>query len=91
MKTFIAISLLTLTVLNAFAQQFHKQFEIQLADSILSSKPNWVDLDNDGLLDLLLISKAQSGKSHFQFIKGDTVATPLLVELHVPPEVPVLI
>ena len=78
MKKLFVISLLVLTGLNGFAQQFHKQFEIQLPDSIQSSQPTWVDLDNDGLLDVLLVSKAQSGKSYFQFIKGDTVATPAL-------------
>jgi gliding motility-associated-like protein len=57
-----------------FAQPFHKQSDVTLPDSIQTSKPTWVDLDNDGLLDILLVSKAQSGKSHFQFIKGDTVA-----------------
>ncbi len=64
--------------LNGFAQQFQKQFEIQLSDTIQTSTPTWVDLDNDGLLDVLLVSKAQSGKTYFQFIKGDTVATPVL-------------
>ena len=78
MKKLFAISFFMLAGLNGFAQQFHKQFEIQLPDSIQASQPTWVDLDNDGLLDVLLVSKAQSGKSYFQFIKGDTVATPLL-------------
>ena len=73
MKKLFAISFFMLAGLNGFAQQFHKQFEIQLPDTIQASQPTWVDLDNDGLLDVLLVSKAQSGKSYFQFIKGDTV------------------
>jgi gliding motility-associated-like protein len=68
-----------LFVLTAFSQQFQKQFEIQLADSIQSSRPSWIDIDNDGLLDILLISKSQSGRSYFQFIKEDTVSTPALL------------
>ena len=78
MQKLLVISLLVLTGLNGFAQQFHKQFEIQLPDTIQTSQPTWVDLDNDGLLDILLVSKAQSGKTYFQFIKGDTVAVPVL-------------
>ncbi|HEX6889549.1 MAG TPA: VCBS repeat-containing protein, partial [Chryseolinea sp.] len=78
MEKLLVISLLVLTGLNGFAQQFHKQFEIQLPDTIQASQPMWVDLDNDGLLDILLVSKAQSGKTYFQFIKGDTVSVPLL-------------
>ena len=78
MKKLFTISFMMLFVITAFAQQFHKEFEIQLMDSIQATRPAWVDLDNDGLLDVLLISKVQSGKSYFQFIKGDTVATPLL-------------
>ena len=78
MKKLFAISFFTLAGLNGFAQQFHKLFEIQLPDSIQSSKPTWVNLDNDGLLDVLLVSKAQSGKSYFQFVKGDSVATQAL-------------
>ena len=78
MKQLVTISFLMWVVTTAFAQQFHKQYEILLADSIQSSKPLWVDIDNDGLLDILLVSKAQSGRSYFQFIKQDTVAIPAL-------------
>jgi len=73
-----------LVVSAAFAQQFHKQLEIQLADSIQSSTPSWVDIDNDGLLDILLISKAQSGRTYFQFIKEDTVSIPALLAKKMP-------
>ena len=75
MEKLFTISFLVFTGLNGFAQQFHKQFEIQLPDSILTSQPTWADLDNDGLLDILLVSKAQSNKYHFQFVKGDTVTS----------------
>jgi gliding motility-associated-like protein len=78
MKKLVAISFFLIAGLNGFAQQFQKQFEIQLPDTIQTSTPTWVDLDNDGLLDVLLVSKAQSAKNYFQFIKGDTVATPVL-------------
>ena len=78
MKSLFTISFLMLFVLTASAQQFQKQFEIQLADSIQSSMPSWVDIDNDGLLDILLISKTVSGRNYFQFIKEDTLSTPAL-------------
>lgn len=74
MKKLSTISLFMLVFSIGFAQPFQKQSDVTLPDSIQTSKPTWVDLDNDGLLDILLISKAQSGKTHFQFIKGDTIA-----------------
>ena len=78
MKNVICLCVFIVVASQARSQQFHKQYEIILQDSIESTQPGWIDLDNDGLLDVLLISKALSGKTHFQFIKGDTVATPLL-------------
>ena len=63
---------------EVLAQQFQKKLTIDLPDSIQSTQSNWTDLDNDGLLDILLVSKTQGGKNYFQFVKGDTITTPVL-------------
>jgi gliding motility-associated-like protein len=47
--------------------------ELQLADSIKQATPEWVDLDNDGLLDILLLMKSETDKSFIGVIKGDTL------------------
>ena len=78
MKKVICLCVLMITAWQVRSQQFYKQYEIVLQDTIETTQPGWIDLDNDGLLDLLLISKALSGKTHFQFIKGDTLTTPAL-------------
>ncbi|MGC3943456.1 MAG: VCBS repeat-containing protein [Chryseolinea sp.] len=70
--------LLFLTAQTAFAQQFRQTYRINLPDSILEAHPKRVDVNNDGLLDVLLITKASSGKSYLQVIKGDTTITPFL-------------
>ena len=46
---------------------------VPLPDSILQADPEWVDLDNDGLLDIMMLMKSQSGKNYIGIIKGDTV------------------
>ena len=35
--------------------------------------PEWVDLDNDGLLDIFLLMKSKSDKSYVGIIKGDSI------------------
>jgi len=63
---------------QVLSQQFQEQFDVALPDSIQTTRAGWADLDNDGLLDILLLSKTQTGKSYLLFLKGDTVATPVL-------------
>ncbi len=84
MKRIFFIVLVVLLGSHSYAQQYIKQFDVALPDSIQSTQAHWVDIDNDGLLDVLLISTAQSGKSYFQYIKGDTTATPVLHAGHKP-------
>lgn len=78
MKRILIISAFMLLSEGVLSQQFQKQFDIALPDSIQTSQTAWADLDNDGLLDILLLSKTLSGKSYFQFVKGDTVGAPVL-------------
>ena len=69
-----------MTAGEVFSQQFQQQFDLSLPDSILTVHPYWVDLDNDGLLDVLLVSNSKGNTSYFQFVKGDTVNAPVLHE-----------
>lgn len=61
-----------------FAQQFRHAYTISLPDSIVKAQPARVDVNNDGLLDLLLITEVTSGHSYLQVVKGDTTMTPFL-------------
>ncbi|HKZ39038.1 MAG TPA: VCBS repeat-containing protein, partial [Chryseolinea sp.] len=45
---------------------------VSLPDSIVQADPEWVDLDNDGLLDIMLLMKSLSG-NYIGIIKGDTI------------------
>lgn len=62
----------------AYAQQFHHAYTITLPDSLVKVQPARVDINNDGLLDLLLLSEAASGRTYLQIVKGDTTMTPFL-------------
>ena len=57
---------------------------LTLPDSIVQAEPEWVDLDNDGVLDILLLMKSKLNKSYLGIIKGDTVNTLGKVEKTVP-------
>ncbi|AYB32436.1 gliding motility-associated C-terminal domain-containing protein [Chryseolinea soli] len=70
---------LLMVAMTATAQQFAKQTDIVLPDSIATASTQWADLDNDGVLDILLLTKSQAGRSYLQFVKGDTVNTPVLL------------
>lgn len=78
-RTWTVLCFLLMVAMTATAQQFAKQTDIVLPDSIATASTQWVDLDNDGVLDILLLTKSQAGRSYLQFVKGDTVNTPLLL------------
>ena len=58
---------------NALAQSIQKR--IVFPDSITSVKADWVDVDNDGLLDILLLLKTRQGRDYIRLVKGDAEAT----------------
>lgn len=76
--------LLTIPAIVAPCQQFQKRYDIVLNDSISSARSEWADLDNDGLLDIFLISTTHDGANYLQFVKGDNIGTPLLHTRNVP-------
>ncbi|HEY5748987.1 MAG TPA: FG-GAP-like repeat-containing protein [Chryseolinea sp.] len=77
-RTWTVLCFLLMVAMTGTAQQFAKQTDIALPDSIATASTQWVDLDNDGVLDILLLTKSQAGRSYLQFVKGDTVNTPVL-------------
>jgi gliding motility-associated-like protein len=56
------------------AQQFSKSLEISLPDTLIEVSSASIDLDNDGLLDLALLSESAVGGSYCMYVKGDTIA-----------------
>jgi gliding motility-associated-like protein len=46
---------------------------VQLPDSIVQAHPEWVDFDNDGLLDIFLLMKSKSDRSYVGIIQGDSL------------------
>jgi gliding motility-associated-like protein len=69
-KIFFFVLLLVATRMNA--QQFINGFQLALPDSISNPKAEWVDLDNDGLLDVLVIAQVNTNVYLMSF-KSDTV------------------
>lgn len=77
-RTWTLLCFLLMVAMTATAQHFAKQPDIVLPDSIATASTQWADLDNDGVLDILLLTKSQAGRSYLQFVKGDTVNAPVL-------------
>ena len=76
MLRIIIIFILTCQV--AHAQLFRKSYAINLPDSIVAAKIDRADFNNDGLLDVILVTTSSSQKTYLQWIKGDTTLTPFL-------------
>src|SRR6187549_237983 len=73
MKKILILLMLLIGSEITYAQQFQKKTEIALPDSIQQAQSKWIDLDNDGLLDLLISAKGTSNRGYLYFVKGDTV------------------
>jgi gliding motility-associated-like protein len=66
------------TCVSLSAQHFAKSFELILPDSIEQIVPEIADIDNDGLLDVLLFARVAAGERYLMFVKGDTVNSPVI-------------
>lgn len=77
MKKLFAGFLMVLSI-SAASQQYKINYDLAMPDSIASIKPVWADMDNDGLLDILLLSASKQGHHYLQWIKGDTLNSPML-------------
>ncbi|HEY3402872.1 MAG TPA: FG-GAP-like repeat-containing protein [Ohtaekwangia sp.] len=84
MKRLIILILLT-SSLNGLAQKFTEAWSVKLASKFQSAKAEWADLDNDGLLDILLLLEDDQHHFYISVYKGDTTqsATPQEI-LHFP-------
>src|SRR6188474_2541011 len=78
MKKILILLMLLIGSEITHAQQFQKKTEIALPDSIQQAQSSWIDLDNDGLLDLLISAKSTTNRGYLYFIEGDTVNAPQL-------------
>lgn len=78
MKMILILLLLLIGREMIYAQQFQKKTVMALPDSITDVQFSWVDLDNDGLLDILLAGRTNTNRNHLFFVTGDTVKTPQL-------------
>lgn len=68
----ILFFVLLLMAARTNAQQFVNGFQLALPDSISDPSVDWVDLDNDGLLDVLVMANVNSNVYLIAF-KSDTV------------------
>lgn len=73
-KTALLIAFIAMAA-AAVAQPFSKHTDITLPDSVREALTEWSDLDNDGLLDLVLMTTSASDKHYLMFLRGDTVGT----------------
>jgi gliding motility-associated-like protein len=71
------VIILGLVVLSMTATAQTAYPYLELPDSINHIEFEWVDLDNDGLLDILLMMKSTTNVDYIGIIKGDTTNTSL--------------
>jgi gliding motility-associated-like protein len=75
MKTII-LAIACLAISTCHAQQFGQKKVVDLPDSLITTEISWVDMDNDGLLDIVVHSNDSDGRKFFLFYKNDTTAGP---------------
>jgi len=68
MRYVVSIALAFL-VINSFSQKFEKRFSMATPVVPQQAKAQWVDADNDSLLDVLIVNRAQ-GEMKFTFLKN---------------------
>jgi gliding motility-associated-like protein len=76
MKKNFLFNLLFLLCVQASAQKFQESFRLALPDSITAVSAEWHDLDNDGLMEIVLCVKSAQHRSYLMLMKGDTMNLP---------------
>ncbi|MBI3219225.1 MAG: VCBS repeat-containing protein [Bacteroidetes bacterium] len=76
---FIFINLLAIASLTVHAQTFQKKYSWK-ENGLTNSKTNWVDFDNDSLLDVVVIRQNSSSTSLVSFYKNSGKNTFLLAK-----------
>jgi gliding motility-associated-like protein len=67
------LMLLTFLILSVAAKGQPLNPHVELPDSIIHATPEWVDFNNDGLLDVLLFMESKSTNFYAAIIKGDSI------------------
>ncbi len=75
MRRLIIIIGFAMSAINVWSQATRQY--LVLPDSVTFAKPEWVDVNNDGLLDIVLLMKTQSGNDYIRIFKGDGLRTTL--------------
>ncbi len=63
---------------SLYAQNFEEKYRIDLPDSITGASVEPADINNDGLIDLIVFATANTGNQHLLFVQGDTTNGPSL-------------
>lgn len=83
MKSIILAGVIALLIVavapSLSAQSFEEKYRIHLPDSITSVAVEPADVNNDGLIDLILFAATNTGREHLLFVKGDTTNGPELL------------
>jgi len=61
---------------NLCAQHFEETWRLPLPVEYKAAEPQWADLDNDGLLDIVLLLTDQQNKQFISIYRGDTLVMP---------------
>jgi gliding motility-associated-like protein len=67
-----------------YAQHFTERYKVVTPDSLTNSRSEWVDFDNDGLLDLAIFATSTANRHYMMIVSGDTSQTPSLSPVVVP-------
>lgn len=78
LKLYTLLCLAYLIAGKAVGQDFAKRFKLDLPDTLQTGKVNWGDLDNDGLLDVVVNTIGTSGRAYVVFVRTDTTALPIV-------------
>jgi len=72
----VLLATLWLLTNELHAQKFQEVWRLPLPVQYLAVEPQWADLDNDGLLDIVLLLTDQQNKHFISIYKGDTLVMP---------------
>src|SRR4051812_1874329 len=76
MRPLLVIVLFALGMGAVSAQNFETKFTFDLSDTLTYEQVQWIDFDNDSLLDVLVSARNQNGAACFAIFKNDTVNGP---------------
>lgn len=63
---------------SVYAQHFTERYKTETPDSLVNVRAEWVDFDNNGLLDLAVFAGSATNRKYMMIIPGDTSQSPIL-------------